>query len=177
DREHDRCQCRRGIQSDQAPQSIGRGRSQATNRISRYHQAPNVGAVVSGVSAQDQVSEPAYKKGTNDRGESNAEQIDTVIMRREQPREDDDAQQPQQCRKDVGGKIDAGLSDQHSASRPAGCLVARPCVRVACISSIAARMIRTGVPENEATEKATSSLPARRSNWSNASLSSSGGSQ
>ena len=43
------------------------------------------------------------QEGADDRGESDAEQIDAVIMRREQPRENEDAQQPQQCRKDVGG--------------------------------------------------------------------------
>ena len=141
DREHDRGQCRRGIQADQAPQSVGDGRGKATDRISRYHQAANVGAVVSRVPAQDQVAKPAYQEDADDRRKSNAEQIDAVIMRREQPRENEHAQQPQQRREDIGGQIDAGLSDQHSATSPRQVLWWR--ARRAggrAFSSIAARM-------------------------------------
>ena len=36
---------------------------------------------------------------------------------------------------------------------------------MASFSSIAARMVSTGVPEKDATEKATSSLLAPRSSW------------
>ena len=64
-------------------------------------------------------NQPA-RNDADDGGEADAEQIDAIIMRRKQPRENEHAQQPQQRREDVGGQIDAGLSDQHNAASPAG---------------------------------------------------------
>src|ERR1700744_5424543 len=98
-------------------------------------------------------------------------------MRREQPREDEHAQQSQQCREHIGSQVDAGLSDQHAVASPTGSVVETSGASVASFSMMAARMISTGVSEKDATEKATSSRPARRNSRLNPALSSRGSSQ
>ena len=92
DREHDCGERRRGVQSDQPPQAVGDRRGEAADQVSRNHEAADVGAVVAGVPAQDQVAEPADQENADDGREANAQQIDAVIMRRKQPRENEHAQ-------------------------------------------------------------------------------------
>src|SRR6202035_5682329 len=101
------------------------------------------GTIVPGVLTQNQIAKPARQKSADHGGKSNSEKIDAVIVRRKHPRENEDAQQPQQRRKDIGGQIDAGLPYQHSASSPAGTLVKARGARRVRVSSIAERMICT----------------------------------
>ena len=115
------------------------------------------------MSAQDQVAKPADEEDADDGGKACAQQVDAVIVRLEQPGEDRDAQQPQHGREDVRRQIDARLSDQHNAASPVGSLALVCAGRTASISATAVRIACTGVPEKDATENATSSLPARRS--------------
>ena len=140
-REHHGGKRRRRIQSRQPSQTIGHGRGEAADQVARYYQSTNIGAVVAGVLAQNEVSEPADEEDADNRGEADAKQIDAIIMRREQPREDEYAQQPQQCREDVGGQVDAGLSDQHSAGSPAGSMAGLAGESMTSLSAIAARMV------------------------------------
>src|SRR5258708_8601149 len=98
-------------------------------------------------------------------------------MRRQQTGEYEHAQEHQQCGEDVGGQIDAGLPDQHSAASPASSLEGATDARMASLSAIAARMVSTGVPEKDAIENATSCLLAPSSNWLSSPLLSVGCSQ
>ncbi len=92
DRQHHRGQRGRDIQAGQASQSVSDRRGEAADEVSRNHQAPNVGAVVPGMPAEDQVAKPADQENADDGSEPDAEQIDAVIMRRKQPREHEHAQ-------------------------------------------------------------------------------------
>src|SRR5262249_850355 len=136
-----------------------------------------LGAVVASVAAEHVVAEPAGKKDADDGGKANAEQIDAIVVRREQSREHEHAQQPQQCRKHVGGQGDAGLSQQHGGARPGGSVGETSGASVGSFSMMAARMISTGVNEKDATEKATSSRLARLNSRLSPALSSRGASQ
>ena len=152
-----------GAESDHAAQNIGHRRGDTANEIAAHDEAANVAAVVPGVPAHDEISKPSRQEDTDDGSKRQSKQIDAIIMRREQPRKNEHAQQPQQRREHVGGQIDAGLPDQHSAASPAASWGRAAGARTVVFSSIAARMVSTGVPEKDATEKATSSLSARRS--------------
>src|SRR3954454_7416025 len=114
--------------------------------------------------AQNEVAEPAHQENTDDGGEAGAKQIDAIIMRRKQPRENEHADQSQHRREDIGSQIDAGLPDQHSAAAPANSLLGAIGASTVPLSAMAARMVATGVPEKDATEKATSCLSAPCSN-------------